>query len=128
MRKHSIGLTLIEVLIIVVMVGILLTITIQKIRGRGPKDVRVTLKADVENARDAEGRYFAAHNAYGTQAQLDSAKLLNTTDGNTVSITMTATGYVATSTNLADPANPRNCKLEVAGGESEAAKAQAVCN
>lgn len=128
MRREVRGLTLIEVLIIVVMIGILLTITIQKIRGRGIKDVVVSLKADVENAKDAESKYFAAHNSYGTQAQLDSSRLLVASPGNVVSITATPTGYTATATNGTDPANSRSCKIEVVGGEAGAARAETVCN
>ena len=128
MRSNLKGLTLIEVLIIVVMIGILLTIGFQKIRGPGAKDVVVSLTADVENARDAETKYFGAHNAYGSLAQLDSAKLVSTSAGNTITIAATATGYTATARNDADPAKPRTCTIEVTGGETGAGKAKTVCN
>ena len=127
--KHSTkGLTLIEVLIIIVMVGILLTLAFQKIRSRGAVDVVGTLKADIESVKTAEAKFFGAHNAYGSRAQLDSASVLTPAAGNVLTITATATGYTALATNAADPANPHTCSIEVTGGEAGAAKAKTNCN
>lgn len=127
MKKAASGLTLIEVLIIVVMVGILLTLAFQKIRSRGRVDETTSLRADIEAVKAAEAKYFGAHNAYGSRAQLDSVTVLTPAVGNLLTITATATGYTATATNAADPANQRTCSLEVTGGEAGAAKAKTTC-
>lgn len=128
MRRNAKGLTLIEVLIIVVMVGILLTLAFQKIRSRGAVDVTATLKADIELVKAAEAKFFGAHNAYGSRAQLDSVSVLTPAAGNTLTITATATGYTASVTNSSDPAAPRTCLIEVVGGDAGAAKAKTTCN
>ena len=127
--KHSAkGLTLIEVLIIIVMVGILLTLAFQKIRSRGAVNVEGALKADIETVKAAEAKFFGAHYAYGSRAQLDSVSVLTPAAGNVLTISATATGYAASATNSSDPANPRTCSVEVAGGEAGAAKAKTTCN
>ncbi len=84
------------------------------------------LKSDIENAKAAEAKYFAMHNAWGTQAQLDSLHLLVETPGNTMAIKTTATGYTATATFLNSA--PLVCSVEVVGGEDAAKNAQTVCN
>ena len=127
MHRTRKGLTLIEVLIIVVMIGILLTISYTKFSNRAVKDATLSLKADVEAVRKAESNYFAQHNAYGNRAQLDSLTALAPADGNTLTITATATGYKATATNTSDAANPKTCSVEVVGGESAAASAKTIC-
>lgn len=124
MLKHHKGLTLIEVLIIIVMIGILLTLVIQKIGGRKRSGQVAALQTDVRNAREAESKYFAVHNMYGTLAQLDSARLFTPAPGNTVTITVTATGYTATSTS---GSSPTTCTLAVTGGESAAASVVPDC-
>jgi len=121
MSKRRNGLTLIEVLIIVVMIGILLTIAVQKVRGRKNTESLLALQTDVRNARAAEKQYFAVHNTFGTLAQLDSANLFNPIPGHTVTIAMTANGYAATAS---DGVNPVTCTLTVTGGESGAAATQ----
>ena len=119
------GLTLIEVLIIIVMFGILLTIVIQKLGGKKNKELISALQTDVRNAQTAENKYFAVHNSYGTLAQLDSARLFNPVPANTVTITVTPTGYVAAATNSADP---MACTLTVTtGAAGAAASADPVC-
>lgn len=128
MRANPKGLTLIEVLIIVVMIGILLTLAFQQITRRGAKDLVGSLKADIESVKDAESKYFAAHNAYGSKAQLDSVSAIALSDGTTLTISATATSYSAAATNAADPANVRSCSIEVTGGEAGAVKAKTTCN
>jgi len=128
MRRNAKGLTLIEVLIIVVMIGILLTLLFQKLKSRAGVDVVGSLKADIEAVKDAEGKYFAAHNAYGSRAQLDSASVLTPAAGNVLTITATQTGYTASATNASDPAHPKTCSIDMTGGEAGAAKAKTTCN
>lgn len=118
------GLTLIEVLIIIVMIAILLTLVIQKIGGRKSKELFSALQTDVRNAKTAESKYFAVHNMYGTLAQLDSAGLYAAAPGSTVTITVTPTGYTATATKGSDP---MTCTLTVTGGEDAAASVEPVC-
>jgi Tfp pilus assembly protein PilE len=126
-RKASKGLTLIEVLIIVVMVAILMTIVFQKIRSRTAKDLFAPLRTDVESVRTAESKYFATHNAYGNRAQLDSASLLTPPPASNVAIAATATGYSVIARNDADTATPATCTLQVDGGEAAASAAKTVC-
>jgi len=127
MQARRSGLTLIEVLIIIVMIGILLTITIQKIGNRKIKTEIESLKADIENVRTAESRFFAAHNAYGTRIQLDSVNAVNLTAGNKLSVTATATGYTVVATNGATGGQVLTCTLKVEGGETAAQQALPDC-
>jgi Tfp pilus assembly protein PilE len=122
MRRN--GLTLIEVLIIVVIGAILVTLVIQKIGGKKMKEVNSALLTDVRNARTAESKYFGVHNMYGTFAQLDSAHLFSPIPGDTVTIALTPTGYTATALHGQDPVR---CTLAVTGGESGAAAPQVGC-
>ena len=121
------GLTLIEVLIIVVMIGILLTITYTKFTGAPAKRILQSLKDDITAVRTAESSYFAQHNAYGSRAQLDSVKALAPADGNTLTITATATGYTAVAKNESEPAHVLRCSVDMSGGESTATNVQIIC-
>jgi len=121
------GLTLIEVLIIVVMIGILLTISYSKFSGAPGKEIVQSLKDDITTVRKAESDYFAQHNAYGSRAQLDSVKVITPGIGNELSITATATGYTAFVKNESEPGHPRRCSVDMSGGESTAAKVEMVC-
>jgi Tfp pilus assembly protein PilE len=127
MQARRNGLTLIEVLIIIVMIGILLTITIQKLGNRKIKTEIESLKADVENVRSAESRFFATHNAYGTRLQLDSLNAVTPTAGNTLSVTATANSYTAIATNGATSGQVLTCTLKVDGGETAAQQALPEC-
>lgn len=127
MRGDRKGLTLIEVLIIIVMIGILLTITIQKIGNRKPKEVTAVIKADIETVRDAESSYFAAHNSFGSRAQLDSARKLDFDPASSATITPGTTGYSVTIRNESDPAHPRSCSLTVTDPDPKATKPDPVC-
>ena len=118
------GLTLIEVLIIVVMIGILLTLVFQKFRDRKRTDEAATLLGDLGRVKTAESVYFTGHRAYGTLAQLGSASLFSGTPGHTVAITVAPTGYVVTST---DTASRMICTLAVTAGEAGASRAQPAC-
>jgi Tfp pilus assembly protein PilE len=122
MRRN--GLTLIEVLIIVVIGAILVTLVVQKLGSKKLKDANSALLTDVRNAKMAESKYFSVHNMYGTFAQLDSANLFSPIPGDTVTITVTPTGYTATSVHGQDPVH---CTLTVTGGESGAAAPQVGC-
>jgi Tfp pilus assembly protein PilE len=126
MRKDFRGLTLIEVLIIVVMIGILLTIVYQKTRGRTAKDVIASLKLDVESAKGAESKYFALHNAYGTRVQLDSANLITESPGNATTITLRPKGYIATAKFL--NTSPITCTVEITDGEESLKSAKTICS
>jgi Tfp pilus assembly protein PilE len=121
------GLTLIEVLIIIVMIGILLTITIQKIGKRKLKSQIESLKADLESVRTAESRYFAAHASYGTRLQLDSTSAVAPGQGNTLTITTTSAGYTAVASNTGTAAGTLSCTLRVEGGEVAAQQAVPDC-
>lgn len=117
------GLTLIEVLIILVMVGILLTIVITKLRMRTVKQLTMSLQTDVHNVRSFESNYFAVHNMYGSLVQLDSAGF-KPIPGHAVTIILTSGGYTATAS---DGSHPTTCTLAVSAGEASAAAAKATC-
>jgi Tfp pilus assembly protein PilE len=118
------GLTLIEVLIIVVISAILITLVIQKIGSKKIKEVNSALMTDVRNAKLAESRYFGVHNMYGTFAQLDSVNLFSPIPGDTVTIVVTPTGYTVTAVRGPDPVH---CTLTVTGGETGAVTPQVGC-
>ena len=122
MRRN--GLTLIEVLIIVVIAAILVTLVIQKIGSKKMSAAKSLLMTDVRNAKMAESKYFSVHNMYGTIAQLDSAHLFSPIPGDSVTIALTPTGYTATAMHGHDPVQ---CTLTVTGGESGAATPQVGC-
>ncbi|MES1259369.1 MAG: prepilin-type N-terminal cleavage/methylation domain-containing protein [Gemmatimonadota bacterium] len=121
------GLTLIELLIIVVMIGILLTITYTKFSGGPGKEILQSLKDDITTVRKAESDYFAQHNAYGSRAQLDSVKVITPGIGNVLTITATATGYTALVKNETEAGHPRRCSVDMSGGESTASKVDMLC-
>jgi hypothetical protein len=61
---------------------------------------------------------------YGTRAQLDSAGTFTPGAGHAITITLTPTGYTATSN---DGTNPLTCTMTVTGGEAGAARATPAC-
>lgn len=124
MLRYRKGLTLIEVLIIIVMIGILLTLLITKLSNGKAKAALPGLETDLHNVVAAQSRYFGLHNAYGTLEQLDSAGLAKPLAGHSVAVTVTPGGYTATTS---DPSIPLACTITVTGSEAGAASAPVTC-
>ncbi len=76
------GFTLIELLVVIIIIGILAAIAIPLYLSQRTRGYEATAQSDVKNMSMAEETYFAAHNAYGTLADIEG------TDG----------GYVASPT------------------------------
>ena len=99
MRSAS-GFTLVELLLVIVIIGILATITIPKFGNTKEKALVAGMKVDLKNLVTAEEAYFAAYVTY--TATLDNLNY-NVSTGNTInliSISATGTGWNATATNV----------------------------
>lgn len=105
------GLTLIELLIIIVIIGIMLAVAIPKFGGRRDKERVTNLRTDVRNAQVAEDSYFDQYKAYATFAQLTQANLFRVSPGDSVVIRPALRGYEIVAINSADPENIHHCRL-----------------
>src|SRR5215217_2006438 len=103
------GFTLIELLIVVVVIGILASISVPKFQASKGKAYFAGMKSDLHNLTTAQEAYFYDRASYTTV--LDSLKFL-TSKGNTVTITEgTTTGWSATSQN--ENSYPHFCTLYI---------------
>ena len=97
--KGTKGLTLIELLIVVVIIGILAAIAIPKFANTKEKAYIAGMKADLRNLVTAQEAYFADNVTY---ASVLTNLNYNVSAGNTVAISSaTGTGWAATSKNNA---------------------------
>ena len=96
MHLRRAGLTLIELLIIIVIIGLVAAVAIQHIRERHVRAQRGAFRTDIRNAVHAEDLYFQQHQSYATLEQLEQANLFHPPAGDSMVILVTPTGYTAT--------------------------------
>ncbi|HEY4321552.1 MAG TPA: prepilin-type N-terminal cleavage/methylation domain-containing protein [Gemmatimonadales bacterium] len=118
MPKSFRGLTLIELLIIIVIIGILLAVAIPKFGGRRDKERLGELRTDIRNAQRAEDAYFDQFKGYASVEQLRAAHLYNPSIGDSVAITLKGPGYSVNAVNSVDPENVQSCSFVFPGGSN----------
>lgn len=103
-RSRMLGLTLLELMAVVMVIGILGMIAIPSYRQYVMRAQRVEAKSALMQLQTNQERYYLANRTYGTVAQLVAANLLaagGVSERGTYAITITgadATGYLATAT------------------------------
>ena len=75
--KQDKGFTLVELLIVIVILGILATVTVFAVTGITTRGKDSACKSDVKTIQTAEEAYNANTEGYGTEAQLVSSGLLH---------------------------------------------------
>lgn len=116
--KRRKGFTLIELLIVVVVIGILAAIAIQRFKETKGKSYAASLKSDLKNIASLQESYFYSNNTYA-----GSLGALNFTGSNGVQVSITeadAGGWSAVATHPA--AWPLTCAVYY-GGASPVAPA-----
>ena len=126
--KSSAGFTLIELLIVVVIIGILATIAVPKFAATKDKAKLAGVRTDVRNIMTAQEAYWAAYGIFATMAQLQAATNYTFSNGNTASISPTASGYTATVSNSTISSAITQCQVAVGGGVSSTIDGQIVCS
>ena len=106
-RRHVAGMTLLELMAVVMVIGILGVIAIPSYRQYVARAQRTEAKSALLQLATNQERYYLNNRTYGTVAQLQTANLLGGTAGNAFSergtyrITVTSpdvNGYTATAT------------------------------
>lgn len=113
-RKHSsvIGFTIVELLVVIVVIGILATITIVSYTGITQKANESTIVADLANAKNQFALYYTEHSVYPTGLDVnncptnatvtpnpDTNYCLKSGSGNTFAVTVaTGSAYALTAT------------------------------
>ena len=92
--KQDKGFTLVELLIVIVILGILATVTVFAVTGITTRGKASACKADLKTIQTAEEAYNANTGDYGTQAQLKSGGLIHDV---TTNYTVTPVAAVAAS-------------------------------
>lgn len=71
-RRHDNGFTLVEILIVIVILGVLATVTIFAVRGIGTQGEENACGVELKNLDTAEEAHFAITGLYGDEASLVS--------------------------------------------------------
>lgn len=119
--KRSIGqrgMTLLEVLAVLVIIGILAYIAIVRTRTMKDKSLLAAVRMAIHNLVVAEEAYFFDFKTYGSLNQLQSSKVLRLSAGNTMTISTSAAGFTATATNSAITSSIKSCTIRVGSGGS----------
>jgi general secretion pathway protein G len=96
-RRQDKGFTLVELLIVIVILGILATVTVFAVTGITNKGKTSACAADNRTLVDAEEVYYAEHSSYGTMAELESAgRIVDQSTLFTVTLTPAADDYTLT--------------------------------
>jgi prepilin-type N-terminal cleavage/methylation domain-containing protein len=93
--KQDKGFTLVELLIVIVILGILATVTVFAVTGITTRGKDSACKADIKTLQTAEEAQNANTGAYGTEAQLVSGGLLHGQSANFDIAVGTGTGAAA---------------------------------
>ena len=122
--KKQCGMTLVELMIVVVIVGILAAIAYPSYRDAVLRSHRAEAKSALLQVQVTQEKYFLQNNAYVTTAALLSAAptaatpglgVMATTSGGYFNITIAANGaapsYIATATATAGQVNDTSCQI-----------------
>ena len=79
-RSRRLGFTFIELLVVMVVIGVLATVGVPRIRNMKERSYQATLRNDLGALRTAQEAYFAEHHQYATDTlQLDYRTSANVT-------------------------------------------------
>ncbi|MFH1762761.1 MAG: prepilin-type N-terminal cleavage/methylation domain-containing protein [Gemmatimonadota bacterium] len=107
------GFTLIELLIVVVIIGILAAIAIPKFSATREKAYFAAMKSDLKNLASQQEIYYSDEYTYSTStANLGFVQ----SEGVTVAIAASATGWSATAVHAALTAATQGCAIYYGGG------------
>ncbi|MFM1848400.1 MAG: hypothetical protein RL417_1874 [Pseudomonadota bacterium] len=107
MKRAEAGFTLIELLVVVAIIGILAAIAIPQFNSYRQRGYDASARSDLRNAAVAQEAFFVENNSYQTCADAACLEggaaalpgLRSLSNGVTLSMTATTTGFTATSSN-----------------------------
>ena len=127
MSRNRSGFTIIELLIVILIIGILVSIAIPRFASTRDKAALASVKADVRNAETAEEAYFADAGHYATLSELQTSTNFNISMGNGISIAAAAAGYTITANNATITAGTTSCSVQVGAGAPPAIDSRITC-
>jgi prepilin-type N-terminal cleavage/methylation domain-containing protein len=123
-RRSDDGFTLVELLIVIVILGVLATVTVFAVRGITDQGTDSAADADLKTLESAEEAHMAKFGTYGTEAELVTAGLLRQ-ESTLHDITLASGDYTvvaeggggggATTTTVAAPATNQGTAITYAG-------------
>jgi type IV pilus assembly protein PilE len=143
LRRHVAGVTLLELMAVVLVIGVLGMIAIPSYRQYSMRAQRTDAKTALLQLATNQERYYLANNSYGTVAELQDADLLSGEGGNAFSergayritipvadattFTATATPVAGGSINMTDDAQCTSFTVTAEGTRTATGTAAATC-
>ncbi len=127
-RNDRRGLTLVELLVVAVIIGILAAIAIPRLSTTKDKAKLAAVKSDLHALQVSQEAHLAAYGTYGTLAQLTTRTRLTLSAGNTAAAAATTSGYTVTVTNASISTGFKKCQVTVGRGSAPTVDGKFICS
>jgi general secretion pathway protein G len=121
------GFTLIELMVVTLVIGILVTLAIPRLSGTKDKAKLASVRTDLRNAMTAEEAYFSTSSSYGSMADLQAASNYSLSSGNTGTVTPAPNGYIAIINNPTISAGLSTCAVQSGAGATPSVDGVILC-
>lgn len=127
MSRDRRGFTIVELLVVILIIGILVSIAIPRYSSTRDRALLASVRADVRNAETSEEAYFVDAGHYASLTELQTYTNYNTAHGNSVTVTAAPSGYTVSANNSAISAGITSCEVQVGAGATPAVDSQIIC-
>ena len=117
------GFTLIELLVVVVIIGLLAAIAVPKLAATKDKSKLASIRSDIRNLMSAQEAYYVDYNTYTTSF---SGNVFAPSQGNSVTISATASEFTVTISNPSITSGWDECTVTVGSGQPT--DSQIICS
>lgn len=127
MSRGRSGFTIVELLVVILIIGILVSIAIPRYSSTRDRALLASVRADVRNAETSEEAYFVDAGHYASLTELQTYTNYNTAPGNVVAVTAATSGYTIAANNPAISAGITSCQVQVGAGATPTVDSQIIC-